>query len=39
METGMLAIDLMQAYLLARSLSDDPQMANADRVCCHISLF
>jgi hypothetical protein len=27
---------LMQAYMLARSLSDDPQMADADRVCCHI---
>ena len=39
MGTGMPAVDftrLMQAYMLARSLSDDPQMADADRVCCHI---
>ena len=27
---------LMQAYLLARNLSNDPQMPDADRVCCHI---
>jgi hypothetical protein len=36
---GMPAVDftrLMQAYMLARSLSDDPQMPDADRVCCHI---
>jgi hypothetical protein len=26
----------MQAYLLARNLADDPQMPDADRVCCHI---
>ena len=38
-ETGMHAVDytrLMQAYLLARSLSRDTQMPDADRVCCHI---
>jgi hypothetical protein len=27
---------LMQAYLLARRLSDDPQMLDADRACCYI---
>jgi hypothetical protein len=27
---------LMQAYLLARSLADDPQMPDADRACCYI---
>ena len=27
---------LMQAYLLARSLSSDPHMSDADRICCHI---
>lgn len=27
---------LMQAYLMARSLADDSQMPDAERVCCHI---
>jgi hypothetical protein len=38
--TGMPAVDftrLMQAYLLARSLADDPQMPDADRACCSSS--
>ena len=37
METAMSVdfIRLEQAYLLARNLSRDKQMPNADRVCCH----
>ena len=27
---------LMQAYLMARSMADDPQMPDADRACCYI---
>jgi len=27
---------LMQAYLMARSLADDPHMPDADRACCYI---
>ena len=27
---------LMQAYLLARSMAEDPLMPADDRVCCHI---
>jgi hypothetical protein len=27
---------LMQAYLMARSLADDPQMPDADRAYCYI---
>jgi hypothetical protein len=27
---------LIEAYLLARNLSNDPQMPDADHVCCHI---
>jgi hypothetical protein len=27
---------LMQAYLLARGMAEDPLMLDADRVCCHI---
>jgi hypothetical protein len=28
--------DLMQAYLMARSLADDPQMPDDTRACCYI---
>jgi hypothetical protein len=28
--------DLMQAYLMARSMGDDPQMPDGTRVCCYI---
>jgi hypothetical protein len=27
---------LEQAYLMARDLSKDPQMPNANRFCCHV---
>ena len=27
--------DLMHAYLMTRSLADDPQMPNETRLCCH----
>jgi hypothetical protein len=27
---------LEHAYLLARNLSRDPQIPDADRVCCHV---
>jgi hypothetical protein len=26
---------LMQAYLMARNLAEDPQMPDQTRVCCH----
>ena len=29
-------IRLEQAYLLACNMSKDPQVAGADRVCCHL---
>ena len=29
-------IRLEQAYRLARNMSKDPQVAGADRVCCHL---